>query len=71
MPEIYIHGFKTIYEESAKEGMNYLLYDLNLEEARVFFDQARLKKTAKFEDDEDRNYSLLYNGNNVFTLTRI
>jgi hypothetical protein len=70
MKEIFIHGFKTKYEENAKEGMKYLLYDLDREEARVFFDQARLRKRAKFEDDQDRQFTLIYNQDGTYTLLR-
>jgi len=70
MKKIYIHGFKVEYEDNVKRGVNYLLYDLDREEARVFFDQARLRKHAEFEDDEEGQYTLNYNGSNFYTLVK-
>lgn len=59
-----IHGFTVAYEKNAVEGIEYLRDDLDSAEARVFFDQARQRGSAQFEDDEDRQYTLLYqNGN--------
>jgi len=70
MKETYIRGFKVKYEKNAKEGIKYFLYDLDGQEARVFFDQARSKKYAKFEDDEDRQFTLSYNRDGSYTLAR-
>jgi len=70
MKEIYIHGFKVKYEENAKGGIDYLLYDLDREEAKVFFDQARAHKYAKFEDDREGQYTLAYNSDGTYTLIR-
>ena len=50
MKEATILGFKVEYEEKAKGGINYLLYDLDPPESRVFFDQARDKKQAHGQD---------------------
>ena len=70
MKEVKIHGFKVKYEDNAKVGIDYLLYDLDSEEARVFFNQAKLKKYAKFEDDQDRQFTLSYNLDGTYTLIR-
>lgn len=70
MKEIRIHGFKVKYEDNARPGIDYLLYDLDSEEARVFFYQAKLKKYAKFEDDEDRQFTLSFNLDGTYTLIR-
>lgn len=70
MQETYIHGFKVKYEDNAKEGAKHLLYDLDREESKVFFDQAKAKRAIKFEDDEDRNYNLSYNNDRTYTLIR-
>ncbi|MDP1629473.1 MAG: hypothetical protein Q8L57_02530 [bacterium] len=64
-----IYNFTVIYEENAKEGARHLREDLSFDEARVFFDQARLRGSAQFEDDEDRQYTLIYQ-NGVYVLTR-
>lgn len=70
MKEVKIHGFKVKYEDNARAGIDYLLYDLDSEEARVFFSQAKLKKYAKFEDDQDRQFTLSYNLDGTYTLIR-
>ena len=64
-----VHGFTVIYENNASSGIDYLRNDLDFDEAKVFFDQARLKGQAKFEDDEDRQFTLFYK-NGIYTLVR-
>ena len=64
-----IHGFNVAYEENAREGITHLRDDLDSQEARVFFDQARQRGSAEFEDDEDRQYTLIYQ-NGSYILTR-
>jgi len=70
MKDIYIHGFKVKYEDNAREGVNHLLYDLDREEARVFFEQAKRKKFVKFEDDQDRQFTLSHNNDGSYNLVR-
>lgn len=70
MKETIIHGFKTKYEENAKPGIDYLLYDLDKEEATVFFKQAKREKFAKFEDDYEHQFTLMYNPDDTYTLLR-
>jgi hypothetical protein len=70
MKEIIIRGFKVKYEESEQPGINYLLYDLGPQEAKVFFEQARAKKYAEFEDDREGQYTLSYNRDGSYTLIR-
>lgn len=67
--ESRIHGFRTIFEDNAIEGVRYLRDDLSYDEVRVFFDQARLKGSAAFEDDQERQFTLLHRGS-VYTLVR-
>ncbi len=55
-----IHGFIVSYEENARNGIRYLRDDLDFQEARIFFDQARQKGMAPFEDDQDKQYTLYY-----------
>jgi hypothetical protein len=70
MPEkTNVHGFTVNYETNAYEGIRYLRDDLDFEEARVFFDQARLRGFAQFEDDQDRQYTLYYR-DGIYTLAR-
>lgn len=70
MKVIYIRGFKVKFEENARDGVNYLLYDLDEEEARIFFEQARFKRYAKFEDDREGQYTLSHNPDGSYTLAR-
>ena len=64
-----IHGFSITYEDTSRPGVEYLRNDLSYPEARVFFDQARMRGSAEFEDDEDRQYTLLYQGG-AYTLLK-
>jgi hypothetical protein len=66
-----IHGFWLEFEEEDRDGMHYLRYDLQREEARTLFEAARLRGSAEFEDDQDRDWSLAYDrAKQVFTLSR-
>lgn len=56
-----IHGFWLIFEEELREGVRYLRDDLQQREAKTLFDAARFDGTAEFEDDQDRDWSLIYN----------
>jgi len=70
MPEkTLIHGFSVVYEPNASGGVHYLMYDLDLDEAKVFFNQARQRGEAEFEDDLERKYTLFYK-NGIYTLTK-
>ncbi|RJQ14516.1 hypothetical protein C4553_00365 [Candidatus Parcubacteria bacterium] len=55
-----IYSFSVSYEENAQEGARYLKEDLAKEEAMVFFDYAKRNGSAQFEDDDDRQFTLLY-----------
>lgn len=70
MKEVSIHGFRVKYEDNARTGRDYLLYDLDREEAWVFFEHARTKKYAKFEDDREGQYTLSYNHDGTYILVR-
>ena len=70
MKEVFIHGLKVKYEEGEQAGINYLLNDLDVNESRVFFDQARDKKYVEFEDDREGQYTLSYNREGSYTLIR-
>jgi hypothetical protein len=56
-----IHGFWLIFEEELRDGVRYLRDDLQYREAKTLFDAARFDGTAEFEDDQDRDWSLIYN----------
>lgn len=61
-----IHGHKVHSEEDAKEGVYYLEYSIQIEEAKVFFDQAKAKGSVQFEDSKGHNYTLLYKQDNTY-----
>lgn len=68
MKEMSIHGFKVRYEDNAKSGVDYLVYDLQSEEARVFFDQAKQKLYAQFEDEKEGQFTITYNADGSYTI---
>ena len=65
-----IRGRKVIYEKRAAKGIDYLRNDLDSAEARVFFDQARMRGSAPFEDDNDRQFTLIYKSSTYFLKRR-
>jgi hypothetical protein len=66
-----IHGFWVEFEENLRDGIKYLRDDLQYKEAKTLFDSARLNGWAEFEDDYDRDWSLIYNRDRgTYTLTR-
>ena len=71
MKQIYLYGYYINYEDDARDGIYYLQYQIDPEEARVFFEQARLKGSCPFEDQYNRDFLLTYNYNDgSYTLTR-
>ncbi len=65
-----VYGFLVRFEQDLREGIRYLSHDLQQEEAKTLFDAARLRGSAEFEDDEDRDWTLTYiRGNDVYILT--
>lgn len=62
--DIYSH--RVSGEDDAKEGIDYLDHDIQVAEARVFFDQAKAKGSVQFEDSQGRNYTLLYKKDGVY-----
>jgi len=65
-----IHGFWVTFEEELRDGVRYLRDDLQYKEAKTLFDAARLNGSAEFEDDYDRDWSLIYNRDGTYTLIR-
>jgi len=55
-------------EENINYGINYLSYDLSPEESKVFFNEAKTKGQAQFEDHYHRNFTLIYNNDYTYTL---
>jgi len=70
MKQISIHGYRTKYEDDAYNGVRHLLEDLQYEEAKVFFEQARQYRSAQFEDDFEGQYTLSYNRDGTYTLSK-
>ncbi len=59
-----VHGHIVDYDDvTAKYGIHFLLYSLNAQEAKVFFNEAFRNHTALFEDQMDRKYKLIYHTN--------
>ena len=56
-----IHGFWLTYEEELRDGVRYLRDDLQHAEAKTLFDAARVDGVSEFEDDQDRDWTLIYN----------
>ena len=65
-----IHGRKVSGEDDVKRGMDYLDHKIEYNEAQVFFDQARQKGQAQFEDEQGRNYSLIFNRDGTYRVDR-
>ncbi|MFA5386550.1 MAG: hypothetical protein WC297_02730 [Candidatus Paceibacterota bacterium] len=70
MKQTYIHNYKVMYEENAQPGVYYLQADLNTQEAKPFFDEARNKRIAVFEDDNERHFILTHNSDGSYSLER-
>lgn len=71
MKTVSVKGSKVQYDEkNAREGIKHLTYDLDYKEAKVFFDQARIKGEADFEDDLEKQYTLAHNQDGTYTLKR-
>jgi len=56
-----IHGYWLIFEEELRDGVRYLRDDLQQKEAKTIFDAAHIDGSAEFEDDQDRDWTLIYN----------
>ena len=57
-----IIGKTVVYEEDAKQGVDYLKRMIDSHEAKVFFDQAFSRGSASFEDRMGYNYKLSLHG---------
>lgn len=67
----YLCGQYVKYDDQEKNisyGINHLISNLSPEETKVFFDEARTKGQAQFEDHYSRNFTLMYNNDNTYTL---
>ncbi|USN53482.1 MAG: hypothetical protein H6760_04990 [Candidatus Nomurabacteria bacterium] len=63
-----VHGHKVFYAEEAKRGVEYLDNALDYKEAEVFFRDAKSHGESEFEDEDRRNFTLVYNKNGTYTL---
>jgi hypothetical protein len=69
--DTYVHGYHLYYDDEARLGLEHLKDDLQRDEAKVFFEYARQnRKEAQFEDDDDRQFSIFYNGDSTYTLKK-
>jgi len=57
-----INGHIVSHDDSVNEGIRYLMYRINAEEQKVFFDQAFEHGSAVFEDHMGYKYKLIHNG---------
>jgi len=66
-----VHGFVVQFEEKDRDGVRYLRDDLQYNEAKTIFDAARIRGNAEFEDDYDRDWTLIHNSDmGNYTLVR-
>jgi hypothetical protein len=56
-----VYGYWVLFEEEFRNGINYLENDLQVNEAKTIFSAAKLNGSAEFEDDQDRDWTLIYN----------
>jgi hypothetical protein len=57
-----INGHIVSHDESVNAGLRYLMYIINAQEQKVFFDEAFAHGSAMFEDHAGYKYKLIHNG---------
>lgn len=65
-----VHGYWVGYDDDSYKGIYYLKTDLDRDEAKVFFEYARREDEAQFEDDKDRDYTLVHTKGKSYQLIR-
>lgn len=65
-----VHGFTVLGDDAVDEGVSFLDFSLGYPEAKVFFDQARARGKAQFQDSQRRDYTLKYNGDGTYTVLK-
>ena len=65
-----IHSYDVSFEENARQGLEYLRDDLDAAESKIFFEQAKRAGSAAFEDDQDRQFTLVYQKENDYVIVR-
>ncbi len=57
-----VFGHIVSHDESTSHGIYYLMHELDVEEVKVFFDQAYNRGTAIFEDHMGYKFKLIHHG---------
>ena len=57
-----INGHTVEHDESVRQGIYYLMRQLDAQEQKVFFDQAYNQGSALFEDHMGYKYKLIHHG---------
>ncbi|MCX6720613.1 MAG: hypothetical protein NTW11_02310 [Candidatus Staskawiczbacteria bacterium] len=57
-----IKGHTVSHGLDVSGGLKYLMYELDFQEAKVFFNEAHDHGSVIFEDHLDRKYKLIYHG---------
>ncbi|MFA6190166.1 MAG: hypothetical protein WC711_01475 [Candidatus Staskawiczbacteria bacterium] len=57
-----IKGHIVEHDATVSKGIRYLIYEINAEEAKVFFDHAFSHGSATFEDHMGIIYKLVHHG---------
>jgi hypothetical protein len=65
-----VHDHIVSGEDDAKNGIDYLDYKLENNEAQVFFSQAKQKGSAKFEDEHGYDYTLIHNQDGTYQVEK-
>ncbi len=65
-----IFNHSVYFQKNAKAGIEYLQRDLDASESRVFFDQARMRGKANFEDDREGQFTLNLQKGKYFLIKR-
>ncbi len=71
MQKEWVHGHLVNFDASVKStGLYYLQRDLQAEEARNIFETARARGKAYFEDDGERQFTLIHRSDGSFDLVK-
>ena len=57
-----IKGHIVSFDEEAHNGVRYLLYQIDWQEAKVFFNEAHRHNSAVFEDHFGTKFKLIHHG---------
>ncbi len=66
--EMNIDGHRVLGDEEARRGMEYLNFELSVDEAKVFFKMAKAHGQAEFQDSHRNNYTLVAGQNMTYTV---